>query len=378
MSRTRSSNETVRASRRLPGGGRWRGRPSGRGYLGRRVGEAVGRVGLAVVALVCFAAGVRLLPLLLDDTVALSTALVFAQILAVPGSQTAALIAVPTGFALAATDLVARGEALALACAGVSPWALLRATLPTLCLALVLPVGATLAWGERAQSPGVLLSSMTDRAAAACGPDRPISRVPWAFLVVLCGGTERTFALVGTRPEAPGTATFLVRAATLELAPDASHAVFRDARIELVGPPLVRLSTPRLVLRGGAPFALPLSVRSGARSLAVFLAIVVASLGSFHVLVTLREPRRSVALWASGAAPALVTLSAIEARGASLPWLVLVPTVAAAPAWLLVVWSRRTSRSQDGFRRRTAPAAGPPASEAPSSHNSRQPPTTHV
>jgi hypothetical protein len=357
---------------------------SGAPFLVQRVGLACLRVGFAVLALVSFASAVRLLPLLLDDTVALSTTLVFFQILAVPGLQTVALIALPTGFALAGTDLVARGEALALACSGVSPWKMARATLPVLAVALALPLVVTLAWGEKAQSPGVLLSSMVERAAASCGPERPVSRVPWALLVVLCQGTERRFVLAAARPGQPNASAFLVRARALEFAPDAREAVFHEVQAELVGPPGVRLSTSRLLLRGGAPFALPLSVRSGARSVAVFVATIAASLVSFVVLVTRREARRWIALGVSGAAPALVVLSAIEARGASLPWswswLLLVPVAAVLPALGFDAWSRprRSARFDGIFRRGKQAIRSDATAEASAPHNPTQPPTSHV
>lgn len=333
-----------------------------------RVAASLARVGAAVLALVGFGAGVRLLPLLLDDTVALSTSLVFAQILAVPGSQTVALVAVPTAFALAAVDLVAGGEALALVCSGVTPLRLARATLPLLLLALVLPMSITVAWGKKAQSPGPLLSAMVERATVSCGPDRPVSRVPWGVLLVLCDRGDRRVVLSGGHEAAGG----LVRGRSIVIAKDVSEVALHDAQVDLPGPPRVHLATPRLVLRGGGPVALPVSLRSGARSAAVFLAVAVAAFGSFWAMITAREQRRWVALAASGGAPALFTLSMIEARGGATPWLVLVPLVAALAPLSALGWSLASVRFQKAMAIASSGRAMPAVPARPGAHDPTQ------
>ena len=139
-------------------------------FLARRALRSAGAVALVTAALVALASVVRLLPLLLDDAVALSTALAFAEILTVPGSQTVLLVAAPTGLALLAVELVATGETRALAALGVSPWRMTFATWPALAALVIAPIVLTMTFGETARSPGRLVTSMLSRASAACGP----------------------------------------------------------------------------------------------------------------------------------------------------------------------------------------------------------------
>jgi hypothetical protein len=278
---------------------------------------------------VAIASGVRLLPLALDDAVSWSTALVFAEILTVPGSQTVLLVALPTGFAIAAADLGASGEARALAAMGASPWRLARATWPTLVLLTTMPIVLSFWLGEQARSPGMLAARLLARATAACGPARPISRVPWVSAVVLCDGTARGLAV--------GSPSVLLRAEQVALAPDLSGARLGEARVELRGPPLITLRTPELSIRGAAPFALPVSAESDWRSVAVVFAAVCGGLAAFVSLLRARETRRSVALLVSGSVPALALLAGLDARKASAIWLSAVPLIAVAPALGLVI-----------------------------------------
>lgn len=298
-------------------------------FLAFRALRTAGGVALVTMALVALASAVRLLPLLLDEAVAPITALTFAEILTVPGSQTVLLVAVPTGLALLAGDLVASGEARALAALGVGPRRLALAVSPAIVALSLVPLVLTAAVGDTARSPGLFVGTMLARASAACGPARPVSRVPWVGAVALCDGSSKVLAL-----GAPGA---LLRARDVTFSLDLRSASLRDARVDLRGPPHTVLRTAHLTLRGVGPFALPTAVDHAVRTGAIVFAAALGGLASFLSLIVRREARLWVALLVSGAAPALITLAALDARVPPLPlvWMT-VPLAAALPAALFL------------------------------------------
>lgn len=300
-------------------------------FLALRALRSAGSVALLTAALVALASGVRLLPLVLDEAVAWSTALAFAQILTVPGSQTVLLVAVPTGCALLGSDLVASGEARALAALGVGPRQLALAISPAIVVLALGPLALTATFGETARSPGRFVGTMLGRASAACGPARPISRVPWVGAVALCEGSSKVLAL-----SAPGA---LLRAHDVTFALDLRSASLADARVDLRGPPRVVLRTPVLNVRGAAPFALPLAVDHAVRTGAIVLAAALGGLASFLALLRRRESRLWLSLLVSGAVPALAALALLDARAPQNgAWWLSLPLAAALPA--AIFWAR--------------------------------------
>lgn len=298
--------------------------------IARRALVATLPVGAAALSLVALASGVRLLPLLLDPAVAMSTALAFFRILTVPGSQTVLLVALPTGFALAAVDLVASGEARALAAVGASPWGLAARTLPAVALLLLAPALLAARYGASAQQPGMLAMELLARAETACRVPRRISRVPWMSAVVLCSGSERVVLF-------SDEATVL-RARAARLFPDLSGVALSEARVDLRGPPAVRVEAVSLIVRGVSPFALPVSGGGAGRTAAVLGSSALSALATFAALIARRERRRTAALAVSGTAPALLALAALEQNGLGGLSLLAVPVVSVLPviAFLLL------------------------------------------
>lgn len=282
------------------------------------LGRAASRHGLfasAVVLAIALAAGaIRLLPWLLSREVPLRVAWPFAQALAAVAVETAFFVGLPVGFALAAAQLVERGEARALLALGASP---ARITLGALAHALLLGALAfagAVGFDADASVPGRFARQLVEQGRASCAGAREprTALVPLVDVTWLCfpGAPPR---VVGTLPGFGERAWF--SATQLEPSDDLRSLSLEDLRIvtrKSGATPELRLHVARARVSGLAPWGRPSKIAVAPRAgLLVATALALALLSVWVVVRRSRDSRVAALLF--GGAPALAALSALHA-----------------------------------------------------------------
>jgi hypothetical protein len=266
---------------------------------------------LVLALLAVAAAGVRILPWLLDPEIPWALARPFARSVGAIAIEAAILVGWPVGWALATFGLVERGEARVLATLGEPP---AKTTLRLAPLALLL--GAILASvsavGARdATEPGRVLSELLEQGRIACTS----ARAPTTYTVPFVGATwlcdpSAAPRLVGHPPGGLGSAFYTAAAA--RIAPDLRRVELDEAWLHL-GRARVHVKTMSLRL---PPFAQASALAPALR--AVLLTLAAAGAGLLAVWTTLLRaydfdaPRRLHAI-AVGAAGPLATLGLLRA-----------------------------------------------------------------
>jgi hypothetical protein len=316
---------------------------------------------LASLALV--AAGVRVLPWLMDSHVPWRVALPFARAIASVALEAAVLVGWPIGCALGAFAFAERGEARVLALLGERP---IRTALRLAPIALVFGAAlavVSLAGGRDASEPGRVVAELLAQGRASCGRssegavDVPIVGATW-----LCAEPR----LVGAPPFAVPSrddARAVYTAKGIDVSPDARRIALDDAWLTL---PSASGGTRLHVAR--AVFSLPPFVRASALAPAGRAALLAASGGASSILsawlVLLLVARRetawrlhAIALGGGGPVAALTVLHALERADAQPLLYLALPVVAVmlpgALALVFLVW-----RGAPRLPRKT-PAASP-------------------
>jgi hypothetical protein len=282
------------------------------------LGRAAFRLGLAaagVVLAIALGAGmIRLLPWMLSKDVPLRVSLPFAKALTAVAVETAFLVGLPIGFALAAAQTVDRGEARALAALGVSPLGLVLGALRELgalgAVALLLAV----AWDADASMPGRFARQLVDQARVSCAA----ASEPRTALVPLVGVTWLCFPgypprVVGALPGFGERAWFT--AATLTPSDDLTSFELSDLRIvtkRTEGAPPLRIHVSSARVSGLSPWGRPAKLSVLRRALVIVASGALLALAAAWVVLSRSKASRLSAL-AYGGAGALAALSALHA-----------------------------------------------------------------
>ncbi|MDF2696788.1 MAG: hypothetical protein K0S65_5171, partial [Labilithrix sp.] len=197
---------------------------------------------------------IRLLPWMLDASIAWSTLAPFAKSLLAVAFEAALMTGWPVGWALATQRLVERGEARVLASLGEPPTRTIGRLLPQgLVLGAALVLCSTLL-GREATRPGRVVNALLAEGRASCAPSETHG-IPFVSATWLCPQT------MGSPPRLVG------RAPVGDVVFTAEDATVSDdlRRIDLTGARLtlptgsqgmdVRVRVDTLVLRGLAPWA---------------------------------------------------------------------------------------------------------------------------
>lgn len=297
---------------------------------------------MALALAACAAAGVRVLPWLLEPRLPLAVTLPFARSLAIFACEASVVVGWPLGWCLATARLVERGEARVLALLGESPSATaLRLVVQGLGFAAVLAALALLG-GRDASAPGAVVQELLDEGEVACAhaPTRAVHLVPLVQATWLCAPGKRP-RLVG-RPPFAGELAF--SAAAIEVAHDLTAFTLHDVQLlSRGGAWRVSVRGRSLVLRGLPPFTRASVLPPWLRA----LVLAAAAWASAHVGVrgslAGRPPRypmlHAVVLGVVGPLLALFVLRQLETRAAPLLAFGLAPVVAMcgslATFWLL-------------------------------------------
>jgi len=169
------------------------------GAFGRRVLRLCVLSTALVLGIALAAALVRLLPWLLAPDVPFDVSLPFAKALAAVAAETAFLVGVPMGYALAAALFVERGEARALFALGASPRQIVMSSGSVAAVLAAATFLTSIAWGPEANTPGRFANQLILRGRASC---RKASR-PRSALVPLVGVTWLCFPGVEPRVSGP-------------------------------------------------------------------------------------------------------------------------------------------------------------------------------
>lgn len=272
---------------------------------------------------------IRVLPWVLDPTIAWGTLAPFAKSLVSVGIEAAVLTGWPVGWAVAAARLVDRGEARVLASLGEPPSrTVLRLAPQGAVFALALAL-TSLALGRDAAAPGRVVDALLAEGRAACLEAKaPETRgVPFVSATWLCDGGEAR--LVGRSPLGEGV---VFTASDARVSDDLRRIDLDDARLAVLAPvgaerPGLRVRVRQLTLRGLAPWARASALPPALRALIVTLSAASAALAAVYALLRIRRRRlgavAAVALGASGPLGALAVLRALEVRvpDAPGPWL---------------------------------------------------------
>jgi len=307
-----------------------------------RVLEAIGLVAVAA----SLGGAVRLLPWLLDPSVTFRLAAPFARGLLALAIEAAILIGWPVGWALAAVQVVERGEGRALASLGESPAASAFRLLPqAAAFALALGVVSFIG-GQDASAPGRVVTDLIARGRESCETvESPTTFVvPFAGVTWLCAPGLLPH-LVGKGPGA--FARTELTATDARAAGDLRAIDLDEARLHLaLGGQGVDVHVGALHLRGLSPFGHASSVPPPARALALALAGLVAATASLLSILTgvLRGRLEAIVAAASGSLATLGAMRAIErASGAWLATLA-VPFLALGTALLVTAVLSRLPR----------------------------------
>ncbi len=259
------------------------------------------------------AAGVRVLPWMLDPRVPWTVLAPFARSIALVGAEAALLLGGPIGWALAAAHAVETKEARVFALLGESPWRTsLRSTPEVLLLAAMLAI-VSLAGGRDANAPGGVVTELVARGYETCreatSPSTQV--VPFLSAEWLCA-PGREPRLVANAP----IGNALVTAADATVAGDFRRIDLTDARFN-VGSAQIHVGA--LTLRGLPPWARASTLAPWLRALLMALSLVIASIASSLAISRIRLQIRfgAVAIGASGPLATLGTLRWLERRDAS-------------------------------------------------------------
>ncbi len=287
---------------------------------------------------------IRLLPWVLDPTIAWSTLAPFAKSLLAVAFEAALLTGWPVGWALATQRLVERGEARVLASLGEPPVRTLTRLVPQAVAFGSVLVFSSFVLGREAVAPGRVVNALLDDGRASC-TNGATHGIPFVSATWLCpreGGPQERARLVGRAPV--GNVVFTADGA--KVSDDLRRIELSDARLSLPTSPSsptspkmnVRVRVDTLVLRGLAPWARASSLPPGLRAVVVTGSAILA--GAAAAAAILRGRRRRVggvaaaAIGAAGPLAALASLRALELRvpetapGAWLVLFALVPLAA--------------------------------------------------
>lgn len=297
---------TLAGRRVFPGGADPLGPPARRAVL-----LSVGLVLLAA----CVGAGVRLLPWVLDPSIARGALAPFAKSLLAVAVEAALLTGWPVGWAVATQRLVDRGEARVLGVLGESPHqTVLRLAPQGLAFAIVLAL-TSLTLGRVAAAPGKVVNALLVEGRAAClAPGPRTHAVPFVSATWLC--TPETPTIAGRAPV--GGVVF--SATSARASDDLRRMTLGDARLVLGGgdKPAVRVHVGELTLHGLSPWAQASAIDPAIRAAVVTASAAVAAMASVFLLLLRRARRyggvRAAALGAAGPLGALALLRSLEVR----------------------------------------------------------------
>jgi hypothetical protein len=283
------------------------------GALGR-LALRYGLFASAVVLALALAAGlVRLLPWLVSPEVPLRVSLPFALALAVIAVETAFFVGLPIGFALAAAELVDRGEARALWALGASPLQIVAGSAPHALVLAAIALGAALSWDGDASVPGAFARQLIEQARASCvGESRPkTALVPMVGVTWLCF-PGRPPRVTGTLPRFGERAWF--SAAELRPSDDLRSLELTDLRIvtrKTEAQPALRLSVDAARISGLEPWGRPAKLGSLPRALLTSTTSIALGLLAAWLALGRADGSRLSALAVAGAA-ALAALSTLH------------------------------------------------------------------
>lgn len=281
-------------------------------------------------------AAVRLLPWVLDPTIAWATLAPFAKSLLSVAIEAAVVTGWGVGWSLAAQRLVERGEARVLASLGEPPPRTILRLAPQAAIIAALLAFSSIALGREAAAPGRIVENLLGEGHDACvASSAPTTRgVPFVSATWLCSG--RGDAHLAGRSPIGGIA---FTASDAHVSDDLRRIDLADARLVLTSP-RVRVHVGTLALHGLSPWARASSLPPILRAVVVIASGLVGASGAVYVLLRVRRRRiggvAATALGAAGPLAALATLRALEVRipetspGAWLVLFALVPLAAAA------------------------------------------------
>ena len=300
------------------------------------------RAALAAVGIVFIVAAgagvVRLLPWLSSPDVPVRVALPFARALTAVAAETAVIIGLPVGSAMAAAILVDRGELRALCALGARPLKVALGALPALlvCAGCCSAVGALIDPG--AGVPGRLARDLIEQGRRSCaGVARPrTALVPMTSLTWLCYPGHAP-VLVGPVPKSHGRVWLSARNAV----PSDDLRRMDVERLELfVLPdgkrPTFRARATKARFEGLTPWGRPAGISTVSRALVVALAALILAMSLATMVFDLGLRSRTVAAVVGllVAALSLTLLHRVEsfATGPApywlVPWAGLAPWVA--------------------------------------------------
>ena len=319
-----------------------------------------------ILAAAGIAALIRLLPWMLDPSIAWSTLAPFAKSLLSVGFEAALLTGWPVGWALATQRLVERGEARVLASLGERPFRTVGRLVPQASGFAAILVASSLVLARDARAPGRVVNALLEEGRAACAlaearTARPSTKgVPFVSATWVCaGGTPR---LVGRAPVSAAVFT----AEDASVSDDLRRIELTRARLgfplaagEGASASRVHLRVGELVLRGLAPWARASSLPPVLRAAVVGISALVAAWSAAMAILGARRRRiggvAAAAIGASGPLTALAALRALELRVPEVApggWLVLVAlvpavTVAAVLGAAVIVTALPEARGAD-------------------------------
>lgn len=263
---------------------------------------------------------IRLLPWMLDPTIAWSTLAPFAKSLLAVAFEAALMTGWPVGWALATQRLVDRGEARVLASLGERPSRTIARLVPQAVILGSALVLSSVILGREAVAPGRVVNALLEEGRRSCTAGAthgiPFVSATWLCPTEEAQGQERP-RLVGRAPV--GNVVFTADDA--KVSDDLRRIELAGARLALpTGTPdvKVRVRVDGLVLRGLAPWARASSLPPVLRAVVVTASALVA--GAAAAAAILRARRRRVggvaaaAIGAAGPLAALATLRALELR----------------------------------------------------------------
>lgn len=288
------------------------------GWLGQRALRGTLLTVLVVFTVASAAGVVRLMPWLLSPEVPLRVALPFARALAAVATETAFLLGIPLGFALAASRAVERGELRALEALGVSPLRLALGQVGPALLAATIALLACSAWGSSSNVPGRFAAQLVEQGRSSCLSAREArsATVPLVGVTWLCFPGEPP-RVAGPLPGTSGRAWF--SATSLAPSDDLREVALTNLEIATRAEPGQRRLTLRTrsgVVRGlpawGRSAKLTSLQRSGLSAITAFL----LAIGGIFLALRRRLERRWQAILAGGL-PAVVALALLHRLDAS-------------------------------------------------------------
>jgi hypothetical protein len=294
---------------------------------------------VGIVFVVAAGAGVvRLLPWLSSPDVPLRVAVPFARALTAVAAETAVLVGVPVGFAMAAAILVDRGELRALCALGARPSRIALGALPTLLACTLCCAAASALIDPGVGVPGRLARDLVEQGRQSCaGVTRPrAALVPMTAFTWLCQPGQAP-VLVGPVPKSRGRAWLSAHNAVPS--DDLRRMDLERLELFVLGngdrPPLrARASSARF--EGLSPWGRPAGISSVSRALVVALTalILAVSLATTVFELGVRSRIATAVVGLVTAAVSLTLLHRVEAFAAGPAAYWLVPWAGVAP-WVM-------------------------------------------